>query len=179
MTSAQLKAEGQDWLRHKYTGYDKLPGRERRILAAAWLCDVVKPREQTGSNDGPVVEAILKNVGLGKGFAWCAAAQALIADVAKGWRPEEGAAGVMNWVRAARNVGRSKSVKNVVRGDLVAKGYGKGMGHIGIVIKRVGPVLWSIEGNTGPGEEGNQREGQGMYRRARMAWFWDYGIDGQ
>lgn len=33
-------------------------------------------------------------------------------------------------------------------------------------------------GNTGPGNEGSQRDGQGMYRRVRTVLFWDCGIRG-
>jgi len=172
MTSQDLISQGRDWLNRKYPGYVSMSGRERRVLASAWLCDVIKPREATGNNDGPVVEAILANVGLGKGYPWCAAAQSLIADVAGVWRPKSGAAAVSTWRLAAKNSHRTIDLKDIQRGDLVTALYSNGTGHIGTVLIRIGPVVYSLEGNTGPGEEGSQRDGQGMYRRLRKVSFW-------
>lgn len=167
-----LIEQGKAWLLRKYPDYASKPSRERRILASAWLCDVVKPREATGNNDGAIVEEILANVGLGKGYPWCAAAQALIADVSNTWRPKSGAAAVSTWRLAAKNALRTISLNDIKRGDLVTALYANGTGHIATVLVRVGPLVYSIEGNTGPGAEGSQRDGQGMYRRIRNIKFW-------
>lgn len=180
MTATALIEQGQEWLEAHYDGYKTFPTRERRVLAAAWLCDAVKPRELSGRNDGAVVEAILANVGLPAGNPWCAAAQALIADVAKVLRPsrDEAPASVAGWRRWARKIKLDIPIKLIRRGDLVTKDYGGGKGHIGIVVKRIGPLIWTIEGNTGPGEVGSQRDGDGLYRRTRPAWFWSDAISG-
>lgn len=178
MTPAELKTKGLAWLDANVAGWRTSPGRERRVQAARWLCDVVKPRELSGRNDGAVVEALLANVGLGKGAPWCAAAQAFVADVAGVWRPEHGAASVREWRFQAGKVGRRILVKGAIRGDLLTKDYGGGKGHIGIMIKRLGPWIFGIEGNTGSGDAGSQREGDGMYRRVRLARFWDDAIRG-
>lgn len=62
------------------------------------------------------------------------------------------------------------------RGSICMKNSGKGRGHIGIVVKTFGPWVTSIEGNTGPGEAGSQRDGDGMYRRTRLKRFWSWGF---
>jgi hypothetical protein len=36
--------------------------------------------------------------------------------------------------------------------------------------------VYSIEGNTGPGESGSQRDGDGLYRRVRPRSFWSWGF---
>ncbi|MEZ4700051.1 MAG: CHAP domain-containing protein [Rhodothermales bacterium] len=41
-------------------------------------------------------------------------------------------------------------------------------GHAGMVVSWEGQAGLTIEGNTGPGEEGDQREGGGVYLRKRM-----------
>lgn len=175
MTDSELVLKGRAWLEQKYPGYLKKPARERRVLAAGYLCDVVKPREKTGKNDGPEVEAILMGAGLRRGNPWCAAAQIIVARMAAVWSAQS--ALVADWRNAARRGRRTIDVKDVQRGDLVTALYKDGTGHIGIVlakVKIVGNVGWvhSIEGNTGPGEEGSQRDGQGMYRRWRKISFW-------
>lgn len=179
MNPQDLINQGRDWLNQKYPGYVSKDGRERRVLAAAWLCDVIKPREATGNNDGPIVEAILASVGLGKGYPWCAAAQSLIADVAGVWRPKSSAAAVSTWRLAAKNALRTISLSDVKRGDLITALYPNGTGHIATVLVRIGPLVYSIEGNTGPGAEGSQRDGQGMYRRVRNISFWHDAMRGE
>lgn len=161
----------------KYPDYVMLPGRERRVLAAAWLCDVVKVREK-GNNAGELVEAILASTGLPKGNPWCAAAQHVVALVSQTWHPKTGAASVRVWRDKGRTSGRAIPVKSAKRGDLLTKDYGNGKGHIGVCVRRLGPLIASIEGNTGSGEAGSQRDGDGMYRRTRLAKFWDVALNG-
>lgn len=177
MTSQELVSKGQSYLAAKYPGYAVMSGRERRVLAAAWLNDLVKPREKTGNNDGEVVEAILQSCGLGKGNPWCAAAQTTVALVARVGKPIHNPASVREWRLWAKH-DRYIPVKSVQRGDLVTKDYHKGKGHIGIVVKRFGIWVTSIEGNTADGDTGSQREGQGMYRRTRLISFWSDAIRG-
>lgn len=170
MTPEELVNEGQIWLGWKYPGYGLLPARERRVLAAAWLCDVKKPREKTGHNDGEVVEAIQACGHGSKGQPWCAYAQICIALVSRTWHANTGL--VADWRYEAKAAKRTILLTEVQRGDLVTARYPNGTGHIGCVLKRIGPFILGIEGNTGPGTEGNQRDGQGMYRRTRLLRFW-------
>lgn len=51
----------------------RLDARERALQVAAWLCDTIKVREVGGNNRGEWVKRILSAVGLGEGYAWCAA----------------------------------------------------------------------------------------------------------
>jgi hypothetical protein len=41
-------------------------------------------------------------------------------------------------------------------------------GHAGLVVSWEGQAGITIEGNTGPGDAGDQREGGGVYLRKRM-----------
>ena len=178
MTSEQLIDQGRVWLVGHYPDYWNKPGLERRVLSVAWLCDVVRPREATGHNDGEVVECLLKSAGVGKGNPWCAAAQSFCADVAKVWRPKSGSAAVLSW----RLQGSPLSLTDVKRGDMLIRDHGLGKRHIGCALKvyNVLGIRWvkSIEGNTSAGDEGSQRDGQGMYRRTRLLRFWTHAVKG-
>jgi hypothetical protein len=44
-------------------------------------------KERTGNNDGAEVGSLLRHVGLGQGFAWCAAAQIAAFDTAREMEP--------------------------------------------------------------------------------------------
>lgn len=178
MTYQGIVAQGQDWLGRHYAGYAALPPRERRALAAGWVCDVLRPREATGHNDGPEVQAILEGTGLHGDNPWCAAAQALIADVSRTWRPKEFAASVAKWRSAADLAGRRLQVRHAGRGDLVTKDYGKGKGHMALVLVNLKVLVKTAEGNTSPGEAGSQRDGQGFYRRWRLSKWWTDAIAG-
>ena len=41
-------------------------------------------------------------------------------------------------------------------------------GHVGVVVDWEGQAGTTIEGNTGPDRNGDQREGEGVYQRKRM-----------
>lgn len=183
LTAVQLIDEGRAWLRIHYPGYDKFNARERRILAAAWECDVLRPTERTGHNDGEAVEAIQSVAGGHRGDPWCAFAQVLIAMIAGVWHPSSGGGAVIAWKIAARKSGRLIESRKAVRGDLLIRDRGDGKRHIGVALSTfvlVGKIGWvkSIEGNTSPSDEGSQRDGQGTYRRRRLLSFWDNAVRG-
>lgn len=153
-------------------GFQALSDGERVLQVMAYLCDVIKIREKGGNNRGDWVEAILRNVGLGGGYAWCAAVVAYSCDVAQVSRPKGSlAAGVHNWKRWATKISQAPK-----RGNVCLRDHGKGLGHMGIVVRVIGPLVYSIEGNTGPGEEGSQRDGDGLYRRVRLKGYWNIGF---
>lgn len=59
---------------------------------------------------------------------------------------------------------------NYRRGDLVIMDFPKNKtktDHIGIVERVEGDILYTIEGNTSPGEIGSQNNGDGVWRRQR------------
>ncbi|WP_217424130.1 CHAP domain-containing protein [Magnetospirillum sp. UT-4] len=133
-------------------------------------------REQPpGSNGGPVVDQYLASVGLGTGYAWCAAfvhwccagaAQAVpsaVAPIRTG--------GVMDlWRIAGQTPGltiisaaaATDDPQSVPPGAIFIINTGHGHGHTGFVEAVTDGRLATIEGNT---NEGGSREGIGVFRR--------------
>jgi len=155
----------------RYPGYDQKPAGERALLAFADL-ESMKIRE-SGNNRGEWVEVFLESAGVGPGNPWCASALTFACKVA-GLAVPTGPAAVRNWHQWFK--ARGKLVKTPKRGDVCMKDSGGGKGHIGIVVRVVGPLVYSIEGNTGSGDAGNQRDGDGLYRRVRTRGFWSWGF---
>lgn len=150
----------------KLAVWSKLPPKEAVLQCMAYLADVVKVREKGGNNRGPEVAELLKSAGLGEGYAWCAAALTFARKLA-GMRVPKGAAAVRNWV------GFLPRTNKPGRGSICYRMNPDGVtGHIGVVVAVVGPVVFSIEGNTSSGEAGSQRDGDGLYRRRRLKGFW-------
>ena len=126
-------------------------------------------REKTNNNDGVDVEKYLGDVGLGKGYSWCAAfvywcfdEAAHELDIAN---PLIRTAGVLNhW-----NLTKGQKVANPKAGDIFIMDFGKGQGHTGIVKEIKGDRMYTIEGNTAadPKYKGEDREGNGVFERNR------------
>lgn len=125
-------------------------------------------REATGRNDGPEVERFLRNVGLGKGYPWCAA-------FVKTCLLEAGyeSAGKMNGM-ALSTVNKSnmvysagKKLKEPQPGDVATLWYNN-LGRIGHTLffdnEVNSNVYESVEGNT---NGAGSREGDGVYRKKR------------
>jgi uncharacterized protein (TIGR02594 family) len=116
-------------------------------------------RELTGKNDGAAVKMYLNSVGLDEGYAWCAAFvywahdQAGIKAVRSAWSP--------SWFP------KDKLVKYAKPGDVFGIYFRskKRIAHVGI-IEVPGDVTITIEGNT---NEAGSREGDGVYRKRRLA----------
>lgn len=141
--------------------FDALPVSERMLLIGAYYADRVKVLE-IGTNGGYYVELFLRFCGLGRGNPWCAAFVAYCLHLA-GWThiPAQPAA-VISWYRL-RNVTKPQ------RGDLFCwLNPGGTTGHMGMVTRVLGPMMWTIEGNTQSGNAGDQRDGDGLYRRVRL-----------
>lgn len=125
-------------------------------------------REATGNNDGKQVERFLKNVGLGKGFPWCAAyvKTCLLEAGIKSASKINGMA--LSCENKAYFVYRARSKIEPVRsGDVFTLWYAnlKRIGHTGFVDHDVnGTVYESVEGNT---NAAGSREGDGVYRKKR------------
>jgi hypothetical protein len=143
---------------------------EAVLLVFAWLADTVKVREEGGNNRGVWVKRFLNSCGLPEGHPWCAAALywASVQVSAPAPKPSMAAA-VSNWRDWAKTTGRHRTSPK--RGYLCYKK--QGLSHIGMVVRSFAGFVYSIEGNTSPGEEGSQRDGGGLYRRVRRASFWD------
>lgn len=130
------------------------------------LYDQVGIREATGRNDGPEVEKYLAAVGLGKGYAWCAAFNAYnfdafgIPNPQSAWSP--------HWAQRDDIVWSSKLRGGKIRPGDVFTWYSprkRRVAHTGIVVgtDKHGAVL-TIEGNT---NDGGSRDGDGVYARKR------------
>lgn len=139
--------------------FAKIPGSERALLVAARECDILKVREH-GNNAGADVEKYLRYVGLGKGYAWCAAFVSWCLSEAD-WSKFRSAR-VADFVAWAKRTGRI--IKKPKRGCLFAYLNEDGSGHIGFVTSALLGVFRTIEGNTN--DEGS-REGYEVARRTR------------
>lgn len=123
-------------------------------------------REKTGKNDGPEVESYLKAVGLGKGYAWCAAFvkwcfdQTGIKTTITAWSPS---------AHNSKNIVYHKSsfFKEPQSGDVFTIYYPslKRIGHTGFFYERVSEKIYkTVEGNT---NAAGSREGDGVYIKYR------------
>jgi hypothetical protein len=138
---------------------------QNALLTAAWVIDKENPRE-IGRNRGFWVEKFLAACGLGAGYAWCAAYVTWCLRVSGYKSLPKGSAAVRNWATWAKDTGRL--VDTPRRGDLFFwLDKNQMTGHIGWVVSVLTGKIETLEGNTSPGVEGNQREGDGAYRRTR------------
>ena len=161
----------------KYASWENLAPAERRLLVMAYLSDELKVRETGGNNRGHWVGIFLASVGLDEGYSWCAATLVFASMVAGAPRPKRldyNPAAVLGWRQWAKDLG--KMVDSPQRGDIAMKRTTATSGHIAVVVRTVGLWVYSIEGNTGPGEEGSQSDGGGLYRRVRLRKFWSWGF---
>lgn len=156
-------------LQRRYPNYDALPSGEKVLLAMAYLCDDIKPRETSGANRGPAVDAIVRGNGGSLGDSWCAHSIGFCCLVARVSKPPLSAA-VSAWKDWAEDSGKLRETPK--RGYLCFK-KSDGISHIGIVKGLDGGNVLSIEGNTSAGVHGSQSNGDGCYRRERDADFWD------
>jgi len=139
--------------------------------------------EPKGSNKGPMINEYLKAVGLGPGYAWCAAfVYWCYAAAAKRVGVENAmvkTAGVYDcWNRSNNRKGVQKITKSEVvagtavlqAGDQFVMTYGRNKGHTGIIESitenEAGTiVLHTIEGNS---NNSGSREGYAVVRQTRL-----------
>ncbi len=135
--------------------HDETINRERIVAIARAELGV---REATGNNDGAAVEKYLALTGLKKGNPWCAAfiswvfAQAGYAAPRTAWSPGLFTAKV-----------KTKEIKPANVLGIWFANLGR-IAHVGLVERREGDWLISIEGNT---NTAGGREGDGVYRKRR------------
>lgn len=124
-------------------------------------------REKTGKNDGKEVERYLRNVGLGKGYAWCAAFVAWCHD--QNSIPNAQSAYSPDWFRSnvvyermrLENMGFISKPGQVFGLYFESKGR---VAHVGMITGETKFSYTTIEGNT---DDGGSREGDGVYARIR------------
>ena len=158
-------------VRAHVAGFDGLPKTEQLVQVLAYLADVIQVREELGPNHGKYVDDFLREAGgLGPGYPWCASLVNWVCEMVGLPNPESGDAAVISWRNWARATGRLRSYPQ--RGCLCFYLHADGTGHIGTVISAGDGVVRSIEGNTSSGSQGSQRDGDGIYRRARNQSVW-------
>lgn len=117
---------------------------------------------------------MLKAVGLGPGYAWCAAfVRAMLNDAGLSNRGLQGrkAAAVIEWAKWAKSQNRLVAAHKAAEGDLFYWINPNGTGHIGIVehieYNTQGKhwAITTIEGNT---NQAGSREGDGVYEKERL-----------
>jgi len=123
-------------------------------------------REATGKNDGKQVEAYLKSVKLGKGYAWCAAYVKWVFDQCG--IPTTINAMALSAHRPGHLVySKGKKLKEPKAGDVFTLYYAhlKRIGHTGFFDKEVNSKIYrTVEGNT---NAAGSREGDGVYVKYR------------
>ena len=135
---------------------------DTRAEVAAIYKSQVGVRERTGNNDGKDVEKYLKSVGLGKGFAWCAAFvhwclnQAGVKNSINAWAPT---------AHNKKNIVyfNNKFKKEPQQADVITLYYSnKGrIGHTGFFDHMQSENMTAnYEGNT---NRGKSNEGDGVY----------------
>jgi hypothetical protein len=143
-------------------------------------------QEKTGNNDGPEVETFLRYVGLPKGNPYCVAFALYNYHIAaeKTKQPDvfpKLARASLLYKACQKNPFAYKvipanrvflGIENLALGDIAIWAHGEATGnfagHGGTIERQIAKNEFDdIEGNTGPGAKGSQREGDGVYRRTR------------
>lgn len=156
------------WLTEE--AWQKMPAWERALHLASSM-ERKKVREEAGANRGYWVDRFLAVVGLGPGYAWCAAfvSWCLVQGGVDRKKLPKGAAAVRNWSAWADATGRYRNLEEgPIRGDLMFWVDRSGLGHIGFVVDVSAwasqGLVTTIEGNT---NAAGGREGDGVHRRTR------------
>lgn len=145
---------------------------EKTLTSAAAHCDELQVREDPKkANHGPWIKEYLAFCGLPEGNPWCAAFVAYhLAEGGYDGPWPKSMASVRSWMALA--VQERLFAQTPRRGDLFCWVNPDGKGHIGFVTRVVGPVIWTIEGNT---NTLGSREGDRVARKKRIVtrkyWF--------
>lgn len=140
---------------------------DRRLKVTAVYESQIGVRELTGKNDGKSVESYLRYVGLGKGYAWCAAFtcwtlnQATIKNPKSAWSPD--------MFPAASVIYSTTSTQNQTpeQGDVFGIYFPdkKRIAHVGFIHKWGNAEVITVEGNT---NQAGSREGDGVFKKRRI-----------
>ena len=128
---------------------------------------------ELGTNRGPAVERFLRSVGLGPGNAYCAAFVSYCLEAAGAVEPAVRSGLAYRFISRQRSIEAREVLRGVVEivpGTILVWRKGKTTrGHTGFVVAWSGGASGeTVEANTGPGLYGNQRDGDGVWRRRRV-----------
>lgn len=146
-----------------------IPCKSADIRLATWKMahSQVGVEEHGGDNRGKEVEAYLAATGLGGGYPWCAAFQTWCFKNA-GWSGTlpEYSAYCPSWESWATAKGFVIPFAKARKGDFVTFNWNADSeaDHIGIVTRRAGTTLLTIEGNT---SSTNWSDGDGVFECSR------------
>jgi len=135
-------------------------------LKANEFADILRKyvgQKEVGKNGGPLVDALLKNVGLGTGYPWCMAfVYGVFKEFAGSANPLPKTAGVVDhWSKvpvSALKITRDQAIQKpeLVRAGQVFFKSRKGGGHTGIVLRLEGKSFITIDGNSNDGVKINR-----------------------
>lgn len=122
-------------------------------------------------NTGPEIDRFLENLGLDSGLNYCAAFVSYVLDQADIESPPV-RSGVAQHFITDRSIESKQVLRGAVtipEGDIIVWKRGNSwQGHTGFVVGEwAGASGLTIEANTTPGPLGDQRRGQGIYKRER------------
>jgi len=129
-------------------------------------------REETNQNDGKRIVEYLNYTGLSEGYAWCAAfvsscfKEAGYREPKTAWSPSLFPSKRIIWKRNGGAVMRNGKSKLPKKGDVFGIYFTnlKRIAHAGFVDEWGDTYVITVEGNT---NEGNSRDGDGVYRKRR------------
>lgn len=128
---------------NRYIGSDL----RKRVIDSA--LQEIGVREATGNNDGPRVETYLRYVGLGKGYAWCAAFVSWCYGRAGRSLPRNAWSPAL-FPQARRYTAAQIAQGSIRQADLFAI-YSSSLGrinHVGLVRQQKGNWIVTVEGNS-------------------------------
>lgn len=169
-------------LRENTIAQQSIINKDARTLMVEVAKCLVGIREETGHNDGRMVELIQKTVGGKKGYAWCAYfVQTCIAyaELKTGLKSKIIASGSCAAMRKA-STSDMKVARIPLPGAIVLWLRKNGTGHTGVVVASDENIFYTCEGNTSQGLDPDgkvEREGQGSYyckRDRRSSDFWGF-----
>jgi hypothetical protein len=135
---------------------------------AAWLASMfVGVREEGGNNRGPIVERFQAVIGKAEGEPWCVSfVQYVLREVdhVKGGPPHRlplTESSQLLWQAAPQEL----RLHDPEVGAVAVWRKAPGVGHAGVVHELVGDNVFTVEGNTGSGD---QREGDCVARKRRI-----------
>jgi hypothetical protein len=164
MTIDAIIKDGRDWLVANYQDFLRFPGKERRVLSMAYLCDTM---QFTSDSKRKLIKIAQELTGVGDIDA---SILALASDIAIAPRPQDqegyNPSLVSEWRRWAND--RGKIVFQPSRGVIAFTGDN----HIGVYVRSEDDSIFSIEWD----EADPNDEEDGFYRRTRTGDYWNAGF---
>lgn len=151
----------------EFNDHPEAKGAERALLIAAEFADKIKVRE-VGVNRGYWVLKFLASVGLGGGYAWCAAFLTFCLKAAGATNLPKHPASVLGWLTWGK--ANAAILLEPQRACAGLEMHTKTTGHIWFVANVLAShATGTIEGNT---NAQGSREGNGVFRRTRGTAVW-------